>query len=1041
MQCPACHSESPDNFRFCGHCGAALGPQPAPAPVAVAPHEDDLTERRRLTVVFCDLVGSTQLSTLLDPEDMQVVLQQYHALAGDVIGARGGYVAQHLGDGLLAYFGFPEAREDDAVRAIQTALQISDELTRSTPAVALPEAFELRVRVGIHTGEVVTALVGRGAQSERLALGEVPNIAARLQSLATPGEVVVSENTERLARTYFDFTPMGPQTLRGAARPLACFRARRRRLKDTAGFEAGEVLIGRRVELAALHAAFASARDEGLRLLKLVGEPGMGKTRLCAALRESLAVDAVRWFTARCAADGSGSFLFPLADLLRDWAELDEVHEPQAQSLVLKARLDALPDAERETTWRALCQLLQIAPPPGEVWLDERPEQQKGLIFEALLGWLSAQNAYGPLVLQIEDMHWADPSTLEWLGSLPDTLRVLVMLTTRPPASGGDPLAALPGASLSLLPMTQDDAAALVHQCSGAIAEPLLQRIVARAAGVPLFVQELARLVSETGEGASTDAALPDRLRDLFTIRLDRLGPAKRIASLAAVVGPEFTAPLLGKVVDLPPAELAAQLAVLVEAGVITPLDDDDTFGFKHALIRDSALANMLRRSLRSSHRRVAEVLEAEFPDECSARPERLARHWGEAQDVARALNYFAVACERARGVYANAEAITLYREALALAAQPGETPTALLADTLLELQEGLGEVLTMMRETGEAVATLRAVLSQLAPTDPLRRARLLRKIGLASRDDHDKGIPLLESALAALGAHPTDGQERWWREWLQIKFELAKTYYQLVRVMEMKAVAQEIEPLLADYGTPQQAAELANQLMLIELRESRFGPSETALTHARHFLQAALAADDLPLAASASAALGMILTSHDVLEEAADAFMAALDLCVRAGHRAAEIRALVYFAVVRRRQDDVAATEALSQQARALAEAGGMGVYVSTAEANLAWVAWKRGDVSAARTLAEQALTGLRAASARSPYFWTALLPLAAMAFADDELELCAEYLEAMTARDQQLLRPAMMASLAALGSSTGSERAAACAEALREAAAGRYL
>ena len=211
--------------------------------------------------------------------------------------------------------------------------------------------------------------------------------------------MVVSEDTERLARAYFDFTPLGPQTLRGATRPLACFRARRRRLKDAAPVDGGTLLIGRRVELATLHAAFASARDEGLRLLKLVGEPGMGKTRLCAALRESLAVDEVRWFAGRCAADGSGSFMFPLAGLLREWAELDEVHDPLTQSAVLKARLDALPGAEREATWRALCQLLQIAPPMGDPWLEGRPEILKGIMFEALLDWLGAQTAYGPLVL------------------------------------------------------------------------------------------------------------------------------------------------------------------------------------------------------------------------------------------------------------------------------------------------------------------------------------------------------------------------------------------------------------------------------------------------------------------------------------------------------------------------------------------------------------------------------------------------------------------------------------------------------------------
>lgn len=359
----------------------------------------------------------------------------------------------------------------------------------------------------------------------------------------------------------------------------------------------------------------------------------------------------------------------------------------------------------------------------------------------------------------------------------------------------------------------------------------------------------------------------------------------------------------------------------------------------------------------------------------------------------------------------------------------------------LLELREGLGDVLTMMRQHADAVSTLHEVLQRLHAGAPLSRARLLRKIGLASRDEADKGIPLLEAALAALGASPAGEAAPWWREWLQIKFELAKTYYQLVRVEEMKTVAREIEPLLADYGTPQQAAELANQLMLIELRESRFGPSAAALTHGRHFLRAAEDAGDLPLAASAGAALGMILTSHDLLDEAAASFSAALGLCQRAGHRAAEIRALVYFAVVRRRQGLLAETETLSRQARELAEAGGMGVYVSTADANLAWVAWRRGELAAARALAEQALAGLRGASARSPYFWTALLPLAAMALARGEVDGCAAYLGAMTATDQQVLQPALMSALQLVVDAAPAALADACADALRQAEAGRYL
>ena len=1052
MDCTACGRINPGGFRFCGHCGKALVEVVVATGVGRTGQDEDFrTERRRLTVMFCDLMDSTHLASHMDPEDTQVILQQYHELCGRLVSHRGGYIAQHLGDGLLAYFGFPQAHEDDASRAIQAGLQIATELPHLRPAAPLPAGYALAVRIGIHSGEVVTADIGLGKQSERLALGDVPNIAARLQGLAERNTVVVSDATYTLAAAAFEFAPCGRQTLKGVAKPVEVYRAlHRTSLRDNFHVAPGNPMVGRDAELARLHAVFRDVYAGRARSIAVVGEPGIGKTRLVLAFEATLTGAPHVWLVCRCASDGSATFLHPFVEMISEWAGIGPALDAAAQHAALERCLATLFDAPEPSMQAALSRLLNLPRSDDAPLLLGRPEAQKEQIFSAITAWLGAQCRSRPVVFLAEDLHWADPSTAELLERMQRALadaRILFALVMRPQDDRLEWLQRDAIEMLSLAPLSSAQTVRLIAGYANRISDQQVQAVLDRADGVPLFAQELTQLIVS---GAAVEAAglpLPNRVRDLFTARLDRLGESKRIVSMAAVIGYEFSADLLALVAVVDAAELHEHLHILTHQAIIAHRGRGGLYVFKHALIRDAALANLLKRNLRNYNQRVAQALELHYQDECSARPERLARHWGQANELVRALPYFSAAADRARAVYANSEAIDLYREALAVSRRTNiEQDDSATVQILHRMQEGLGDVLTLVRRHGEAVEAFNTLLEEIDGADHISRARLQRKAGMASRDREPHGIPCLFAALAELQSTPAPDMDAgaWWREWLQIKFELSKTYYQLVRVQEMIEVAREIEPLLHDYGTPYQRAELANQLLLIDRRLKRFAATPESLKYSEDFVLAAQLSNDLPLHAAACTALAMVLMDHGRFAASEAEFRVALDLCERSGNRSAEIRALVYFAVLRRRQGNVDDTVALSEKGRAFAAAAKMQVYVSSCDANLAWAAWKRGDLERAVELGSSALRGLQAASARSPFFWISLLPLAASHAVLGDHRQCADCLAQMLDKDQQVLGDGLVAAITAAADARAASPQilqAACDKALKQAQLERYL
>jgi len=660
-----------------------VGPGPDPpaataSTLAARQPRETAGERRQLTVLFCDVVDSTRLASRMDPEDWRELLARYQHVAQQAVLRFGGFVAQWLGDGLLVYFGYPEAHEDDAERATRAGLAILDAITEDPSGGAVPDAGALSVRVGIHTGPVVVSAMGEGASRETLATGGTPNIAARLQGEAEPGSVVLSAATLRLVQGVFVTRDLGPRALRGVAEPVRIYQALRssgvRSRLDVAAADELTRLVGREEELGLLLGRWERMQDGFGQVVVVSGEAGIGKSRMVHALRERLAETPHTWLECGGSSFNQFSAFHPVIELLRRGLALAEDDSPEDK---LAKLADALDQNEMHSGEQLslLASLLSLPRPADMPQPSGTPERQKRLTREALVEWLLRLGRLQPLVLVMEDLHWFDPSTLELVEMIvaqASSEPVMALLTHRPEFDPPWP------ASPHILRIGVDrlsprQGSRLVEQvCPGRrLGESVTRDIVERTDGVPLFIEELTRAILDSGdalEGSPPPGhAIPTTLQDLLMARLDRLGPAKELAQLAATVGREFGYPVLRAVSTLDESALRAALARLVEAGLLYQRGTvpDASFVFKHALIQETAYRSLLRPQRRRFHQRIAEALEAHFPETAEERPERLAYHLSGAGLDGQAIGYWQNAGQRAVQRSANVEAVRHLSQAL----------------------------------------------------------------------------------------------------------------------------------------------------------------------------------------------------------------------------------------------------------------------------------------------------------------------------------------------------------------------------------------
>jgi class 3 adenylate cyclase/tetratricopeptide (TPR) repeat protein len=696
----------------------------APASPVTKPEREpsDEAERRHLTVMFCDLVGSTALSARLDPEDMRTLIGEYHSRVTEVISRYQGIIARYMGDGVLVYFGYPQAHEDDVEQAVRAGLALVNAVAK------LPTDTDstLSARIGIATGTVVVReLLIDETRSEQEVVGQTPNLAARLQTLAEPGTVLICPRTRRLTGGYFDYRDLGPHALKGWAEPIVVWQ-----VLGTSGVESRfdamhanklPPLFGREEEIELLLRRWQHATQEEGRVVVLTGEPGIGKSHIAFALDERLQSErhiTLRYF---CSAHHTNSALFPFISQLERAAGFKHSDSPAEKLSKLNA-LVAQSTSDPEDV-AVLASLFALPASDRYSLQDLDPQKRKEKTLGAILAQLDGLSARQPVFMIFEDVHWIDPTSLELLAATVEhvpQLRVLLLMTARPDFTPPWPSYS----HVTTIPLTRlgrRDGAALVERVTGGKTLPkeVMDQIVAHTDGVPLFIEELTKMVLESGLLRERDGqyvlerplpplAIPTTLHASLMARLDRLAPVREVAQIGAVAGRDFHYELLNAVAGLPRQRLDEALNQLVRSELIFRRGEipHAVYTFKHALVRDAAYAGLLKSRRVHLHSAIADALEQRFPEVVQTQPETLAHHFTEAGLIEKAIGYWLRAGKGAALRSANLEAIAHLKRGIELT---GRLPTGEGTDkSELDLQLALGPCLIAAHgpAAGDALAT-----------------------------------------------------------------------------------------------------------------------------------------------------------------------------------------------------------------------------------------------------------------------------------------------------------------------------------------------
>jgi class 3 adenylate cyclase/tetratricopeptide (TPR) repeat protein len=768
-RCSQCGAENPPGARFCGDCGAELSssalstspaaaepPTFAPPSAFPIPTDGELAEprrpgdgeRRHLTVLFCDLVGSTEIAAKLDPEDWRATVAGYQRAAAEAITRFGGHVAKYLGDGVMAFFGYPEAHDNDADHAVRAGLAILDAITKLNEQ---PAHAKLAARVGVDSGSVV---VGAGAGKEADAFGDAPNIAARVQASAVPDTLVITDATHRLVSGFFVTEERGVETLKGIGRPVQLYRVLkpsgiRGRLQAGAAVRGLISFVGREDELRTLMNRWERVCEGEGQVVTIIGEAGIGKSRLVQQFHDLISASSHTWLECATAPFYQNTPFYAVEEIVR-------------QSLHWDQRLNVLEVSLGVTAARSI-ETVSVAAsskpndstsrPPSNM----TPEQERKRLMASVVGWTLENTQNQPLVVAIEDLHWADPSTLELIQLLVEqgaTARLLLLCTARPEFRAPWPSRAHQ-TQITVNRLSARHVRTMVGEVAAqkALSDQTVATVVERTGGVPLFVEELTRAVLESGDGKLTGSEIPATLHDSLMARLDRLGAAKEVIQIGAVIGSDFSYDLLHAIHPAPEPDLQAALRSLTDAELlyVRGIAPDATYRFKHALIRDAAYEALLKSRRKELHLRVARSIDEKFPTFKETHPEVLARHWMEAGEADSAITEWQTAGARAVECHAYSEAEQHYGSAIAALRSLPESSDRDSRE--LTLQVALGDVMQWTRgwssaETVEAYTSARTVAERSGGADSLK---ILAELctGATLRGEQRAALALADQVLA----------------------------------------------------------------------------------------------------------------------------------------------------------------------------------------------------------------------------------------------------------------------------------------------------
>jgi class 3 adenylate cyclase/tetratricopeptide (TPR) repeat protein len=695
---------------------AEIAPPPvSPTPVVpAAPAAAPDAERRQLTVMFCDLVGSTALSTGMDPEDLRDVIASYQSRCSAAIRRYDGFVAKYMGDGILVYFGYPRAHEDEAERSVRAGLDIVEAMAELNAAVPRPPEVELAVRIGIATGPVIVGdQIGEGTASETAVVGETPNLAARLQALAQPNQIVVSAATRAMLGGHFDLADLGAYELKGFAEPVPAWRVLSTRDVESrfAATRTGSAapLVGRQEEMGLLLRAWDRSRHGRGQIVLIHGEAGVGKSRLVEGLREATGKDHI-WVAVRCSPFHTASAFHPIIEHLKrvfGWQPEDTAPQHLAK---LEAGLAGFKTLPRSESVRLFADLMSVpAPEDRYPRLSMTAQQQRDATLDAIVAWLIELAEGTPVLMAWEDLHWADPTTLETLGMLIEqtpTAALLVVATYRPELTPPWPQRSHM-TPITLNRLERPEVETMVGHLAGGrpLPDEVVDHIVAKADGVPLYVEELTKAILGSGvleargdayvlRGALAQLHIPATLQDSLMARLDRAPRLREVAQLGAVLGREFAYDMISALAGIEEEMLQSGLGQLVAGELLYQRGRPprSRYLFKHALIQDAAYQSLLKRTRQQYHQRAAKLLEDRFPEVASTQPELVAHHHTEANCPTQAIAYWHRAGMAAASKSANVEATDQFRRGLALVEALPDVRER--AERELDLQMALGPAL-----------------------------------------------------------------------------------------------------------------------------------------------------------------------------------------------------------------------------------------------------------------------------------------------------------------------------------------------------------
>ena len=652
--------------------------------------------------MFCDLVGSTELASRLDPEEWREIVANYHNAATEAAVRFGGYVAQYLGDGLLVYFGYPQAHEDDPERAALAGLAILDSIAGLNRRFVGERRPVLAARIGIHTGSVV---VSKNDATGANVFGDVPNIASRVQSLADPDTVVITAAVHQLVSGLFVVEDRGAHPLKGIDTPIRLYRVLhpsgvRGRLAAAAS-RGLTPFIGREDELRLLLNRWAQARNGEGQVLLVVGEPGIGKSRLVQRFREHIADTPHSWVDCAAAALYQSTPFYMVADMIQQGIRWRGEQTPSERLAGLEAALDLAGVQPREAI-PLLAPLINLEVPAKYQPSDIPPAQQRNRLLATIAAWALGTARIQPLVIAVEDLHWADPSTLELIQLLAEQCSMaplMLICTARPEFHAPWPLRA----HHTVMTLNRLSARNVREMVAGVSPEtPLspdnVEVVVQRSGGVPLFVEELTRLVLQSGDGEAVLRQIPATLEDSLMARLDRLtDSAREVAQVASVIGNEFSWELLSTVSAMDDQKLGEALKKLADAELLLAegIPPKANYRFRHALIQDTAYQSLLRTKRQYYHRLIARALEERFPEIAQAEPQILAHHFTEANLVTKAIPQWQMAGQKAVQRSANAEAVSHLTKALEMLKTLPESPSRVEQELALQVTLSVPLMLT----------------------------------------------------------------------------------------------------------------------------------------------------------------------------------------------------------------------------------------------------------------------------------------------------------------------------------------------------------